>query len=188
MRPKNLNIITIIILVVCSGSAPAADDELIQRELLRASNDPDNSTTIVVQQPVALVFDALLRRLAEYSEEVARIDFDHGDAETPGTLGIGSLRITTMEDGGTLVQRIVLFEPPRRFAYYTDMSLSTVSVPIDYSVGFYSFVEGEDAVTATVSVAYQPSSRLTAFLVRIGFNRALARDFARAEAYLNSLE
>jgi len=93
-----------------------------------------------------------------------------------------------MDDGRRLVQRIIIFEPPNRFAYFTDMSLSTVNVPIDYSIGHYAFTETSQGKTAaTVAVAYKPSSRLTAFLVRLGFNRALSRDFEKAQAYLNSL-
>ena len=93
-----------------------------------------------------------------------------------------------MDNGRKLIQRIIVFEPPNRFAYFTDMALSTVSVPIDYSVGYYTFSEQPSGGTlANVSVVYKPSSRLTALLVRLGFNRALSRDFKRAEEYLNSL-
>lgn len=184
-----------IIAVLCSLcpalalSASEFDSSFIEREVSRADSEPDNSTTIVVRQPVELVFDALLSRLAEYSVDITSIDFDNSTADTPGTLGVGSKRITTMEDGEILVQRIVIYEPPRRFAYFTDMALSTVRVPIDYSIGHYTFTEQTDgSVEAAVSVVYKPSSRLTAFLVRIGFNRALVSDFEKAEAYLNSLQ
>ena len=164
------------------------NQQFIDAELERTIVNPDNSTAIEVDQPIGLVFDALLSRLAEYTENITRIDFDHSSAADPATLSIGSERITTMDDGRKLVQRIIIFEPPNRFAYFTDMSLSTVNVPIDYSIGYYTFAEQSDGKTAaTVAVAYKPSSRLTAFLVRLGFNRALSRDFEKAQAYLNSL-
>ena len=164
------------------------DQQFIDAELERTIVNPDNSTAIKVDQPIRLVFDALLSRLAEYTENITRIDFDHSSAADPATLSIGSERITTMDDGRKLVQRIIIFEPPNRFAYFTDMSLSTVNVPIDYSIGYYTFAEQSDGKTAaTVAVAYKPSSRLTAFLVRLGFNRALSKDFEKAQAYLNSL-
>ncbi|MDG1026082.1 MAG: hypothetical protein P8N94_03780 [Gammaproteobacteria bacterium] len=164
------------------------DQQFIDAELERTIVNPDNSTAIKVDQPIGLVFDALLSRLAEYTENITRIDFDHSSAADPATLSIGSERITTMDDGRKLVQRIIIFEPPNRFAYFTDMSLSTVNVPIDYSIGYYTFAEQSDGKTAaTVAVAYKPSSRLTAFLVRLGFNRALSKDFEKAQAYLNSL-
>ena len=164
------------------------DQHFIDAELERTIVNPDNSTAIEVDQPIGLVFDALLSRLAEYTQNITRIDFDHSSAADPATLSIGSERITTMDDGRKLVQRIIIFEPPNRFAYFTDMSLSTVNVPIDYSIGYYTFAEQSDGKTAaTVAVAYKPSSRLTAFLVRLGFNRALSKDFEKAQAYLNSL-
>ena len=164
------------------------NQQFIDAELERTIVNPDNRTAIEVDQPIGLVFDALLSRLAEYTENITRIDFDHSSAADPATLSIGSERITTMDDGRKLVQRIIIFEPPNRFAYFTDMSLSTVNVPIDYSIGYYTFAEQSDGKTAaTVAVAYKPSSRLTAFLVRLGFNRALSKDFEKAQAYLNSL-
>ena len=164
------------------------DQQFIDAELERTIVNPDNSTAIEVDQPIGIVFDALLSRLAQYTQNITRIDFDHSSAAYPTALSIGSERITTMDDGRKLVQRIIIFEPPNRFAYFTDMSLSTVNVPIDYSIGYYTFAEQSDGKTAaTVAVAYKPSSRLTAFLVRLGFNRALSKDFEKAQAYLNSL-
>ena len=164
------------------------DSQFVRAELERARINPDDSTTLSVAQPIEIVFDALLTRLAEYSEDIAGISFDHGGAENTGELGVGSLRITTMDDGTRIVQRIIAFDPPREFAYFTDMSLSSVRAPIDYSIGHYSFTEQQDRrVEALVSVAYRPGSRLTAFLVRLGFSRALSRDFRKAEDYLNTL-
>jgi len=169
-------------------AASEYDSQFVRAELERARINPDDSTTLSVAQPIEIVFDALLTRLAEYTEDIAGISFDHGGAENTGKLGVGSLRITTMDDGTRLVQRIIAFDPPREFAYFTDMSLSSVRAPIDYSIGHYSFTEQQDGrVEALVSVAYRPSSRLTAFLVRLGFSRALSRDFRKAEDYLNSL-
>ncbi|GJM11675.1 MAG: hypothetical protein DHS20C12_00780 [Pseudohongiella sp.] len=163
-------------------------EQLIDAELARARQDPDNSTTLNVFQPIELVFDALLARLAEYSEDIESIEFDNNGSDGALTLGVGSERITTMEDGKRLIQRIVVFDPPNTFAYFTDMAKSTVSAPIDYSIGYYSFSEQQDgSVEARVSMTYKPSSRLTSFLVRLGFSRALSSDFRKAEAYLNSL-
>ena len=69
------------------------------------------------------------------------------------------------------------------------MSESTISAPIDYSIGLYKFSEQANGrTTVEVSAAYKPSSRLTAFLVRFAFNRAFKQDFGRAEKYLNSIE
>ena len=184
-------VITVVFCLFSSIQLLAAsefENSLLEQELSRARSDPDNRTTIRVEQPIALVFDALLMRLAEYTDDIASVEFDNRSAEIPGTPGVGSQRITTMVDGDILVQRIVVFEPPLRFAYFTDMSVSTVRVPIEYSIGYYTFTEqAPGIVEATVSVAYKPSSRLTAFLVRMGFNRALVKDFEKAETYLNGL-
>lgn len=188
---KNCAILLSVFAFLCSPNLIAAsnyDNQFVLNELERARSNPDNSTMLEVAQPVELVFDALLTRLAEYTDNVATISFDHSAAQSPGVLGVGSERITTMDDGKRLVQRILIFEPPNTFAYFTDMAKSTISVPIDYSIGYYEFSKQQDGrVNAAVSVVYRPSSRLTAFLVRLGFNRALSRDFQKAEEYLNSL-
>lgn len=177
------------LIVVQAASAAEYSSDFIRSEVLRAEENPDSGTSIRVDMAIELVFDALLSRLDEYTEDVASVSFEHDSSSMPGALGVGSERITTMTDGNILVQRIVTYRPPEEFAYFTDMALSTVSVPIDYSVGHYRFIElDDDIVEARVSVAYKPSSRLTALLVRIGFNRALTRDFRNAEAYLNSLD
>lgn len=178
--------------MLCAGQQAYASEyteQFIRQEVARAIDSPDNSTSIEVSQGMEVVFDALLARLALYSEDIKSIEFDHSGSVDETTLSIGSKRITTMNNGRRLIQRIVIFEPPNRFAYFTDMSLSTVSVPIDYSIGYYTFSEQPGGGTvANVSVVYEPSSRFTAFLVRLGFNRALSRDFKKAEEYLNSLK
>jgi hypothetical protein len=187
-----INLILLILLSGLSASQATAsefnDSQFIAQELERAKSNPDNSTTLNVAQPIDIVFDALLTKLADYSENIENISFDHRARVNSQGLGVGSLRITTLEDGTQLVQRIIVFDPPRSFAYFTDLSLSTVRVPIDYSIGYYSFNELQNGlVSAKVSVVYRPSSRLTSFLVKIGFNRALSRDFEKAEEYLNAL-
>ncbi len=169
-------------------AASEYDSQFINAELERAITQPDNSVSISVEQPIQLVFDALLTQLAEFSEDIAEISFEAGNPDEPEELGVGSLRMTTMTDGRQLAQRIIVYEPPHSFAYFTDMSLSTVSVPIDYLIGHYTFSEQPNgSVDAKVSIAYQPSSRLTSIIVRLGFSRTLARDFQRAEEYLNAL-
>lgn len=181
----------VILISISSGQLTAAnkfDSQLITAEITRAITNPDNNVEIIVTQPIGLVFDALLTRLAEYSENISAISFDNTNSENAKKIGVGSERITTMDDGKRLVQRIIIFDPPNIFAYFTDIAKSTVNIPIDYSIGYYQFSEQQGGgVNAEVSVAYKPSSRLTAFLVRLGFNRALSRDFQKAEDYLNSL-
>ena len=186
-----LKLLSVILISLSPSQLAAAekfDGQFIAAEVARAIASPDNTVEIIVAQPIDVVFDALLSRLAESSESISDISFDTSNSQNSAAVGVGSQRITTMDDGKRLVQRIIIFEPPNTFAYFTDMAKSTVSVPIGYSIGYYQFSELQDkTVKAEVSVAYKPSSRLTAFLVRLGFNRALSRDFKKAEEYLNSL-
>ncbi|HCL72021.1 MAG TPA: hypothetical protein DIC58_04240, partial [Gammaproteobacteria bacterium] len=75
----------------------------------------------------------------------------------------------------------LLLTAPTEFAYYTNMELSTLSVPLDYSITRYSLTETNyENTELSVTVSYQASSKLFAFIVRRAFNSALRRDFERA--------
>jgi hypothetical protein len=87
----------------------------------------------------------------------------------------------TMEDGETLVQRFLLFDAPTTYAYLTDMQRSTFSAPLNYSITRYELFAREDGgTTLQVALAYEPSSRWLAFLVKRAFNSAIQDDFERA--------
>lgn len=178
------------VLLACMAPAYGAEDfseQFIATQLQRAQNDPDHLVSIEVNQPVDVVFDVLLNRLADYSDDVASISFVNADAADQSRPGVGSERITTLENGNKLIQRLLLFDAPYRFAYFTDMNKSTASVPIQYSIGHYALEDlGNGKTRAQISVAYAPSSRLLSLIVRAGFSRALQRDFANAEKFLNS--
>ncbi len=61
------------------------------------------------------------------------------------------------------------------------MDRSTVSLPLNYSIARYELTELTDSSTALrVSLVYQPSSRLLAFIVRRAFRSALQNEFERA--------
>ncbi len=178
------------VLLTCPAPACGAADfsaQFIATQLERAQVDPDHLVSIEVNQPVEVVFDVLLKRLPDYSDDVASIRFVDGNAVMQANPGVGSERISTLANGDELIQRLLLFEPPYRFAYFTDMNKSTASVPIQYSIGHYALEDlGNGRTRARISVAYAPSSRLLALMVRAGFSRALERDFANAEKFLNS--
>jgi len=178
------------VLLTCLAPAAAAENfsaQFIAAQLERAHLEPDHRVTIEVNQPLEVVFDVLLKRLADYSDDVVSISFVDADKTTQSNPGVGSERITTLANGDKLVQRLLLFEAPYRFAYFTDMNKSTASVPIQYSIGHYVFEDlGNGKTRAQISVAYAPSSRLLSLFVRAGFSRALQRDFANAEKFLNS--
>ena len=183
------------VLLTCLAPAGAAEnfsEQFIAAQLERAQVEPDHRVTIEVDQPVEVVFEVLLKRLADYSDDVVSIRFVNGVTANEANPGVGSERagserITTLANGDELVQRLLLVEAPYRFAYFTDMNKSTASVPIQYSIGHYVFEDlGNGKTRAQISVAYAPSSRLLSLFVRAGFSRALQRDFANAEKFLNS--
>ncbi len=168
-----------------SGQQPFSES-FAAAEMRRALLDPDTKVSIRVVASQQAVFDALLKQVDQYSEDAVAVTFDHSGSNTTNNIGVGSIRITEMKNGNLLYQRIIHFDEPNSFAYYTDMTLSTVGVPLNYTVGHYSVSRNnENSVDATVSVAYEPSSRLTGFAIRRLFNRAVRQDFAKAEAYLN---
>lgn len=161
------------------------DDEFIQRELERVVTDPENSVTIDVDAPVDYVFEFLMERLDLYTEDAQTVSFD-SDPELKPRARVGTERTTVMSDGGTLVQRFLEVEPASTYAYFTDISKSTLSVPLKYSLAKYQFSEtGAEKSQVTISVVYEPSSRLTAFIVRRLFNSAFERDFKGAAAIMS---
>jgi hypothetical protein len=167
----------------------AYSDSFIAEQLRNAKNTPNNQIVFEVNQPIDIVFTALLSELPNYSDEVLRLTFDNSKSLIPGKINLGSRRISVMKNEERLVQKIIKFDPPNSFAYFTEMSQSTVNVPLDYSVGYYHFTEHTKGETKIkVSTVYKASSRLTGFLVRLGFKRAFNKDFEKAEMYLNSIQ
>jgi hypothetical protein len=169
-------------------SANEFSESFIREQLEKAKIEPNNRVLLDIDQPIEVVFQALLAELPDYSDDVVSILFDNSNSLSRDELGIGSRRISTMENEDILVQKIILFDPPNSFAYFTEMSESTVNAPIDYSIGHYQLTEQANGRTAVeVSAVFRPSSRLTAFLVRFAFNRAFEQDFKNTEEYLNSI-
>ena len=154
---------------------------LIERELARVQVDPDQSIEISVNAPLSYVFDFLSLRLNEYVEGARAIEFNHSNSETPGKLGVGSVRKLTMESDAYLMQRFLQFKRHTGYAYFTDMDESTLEAPLNYSLSRYEFSEIEEGETIVrISVVYQSSSRLLAFFVSRAFISSLRRDFDRA--------
>ncbi|HAG72462.1 MAG TPA: hypothetical protein DCL66_09710 [Gammaproteobacteria bacterium] len=160
-------------------------DEFIQTELKRVVSDPENFVTISVDAPVNYVYRFLMERLDIYTKDAETVTFNTRD-EGNIQASVGTERTTTMKKGGTLVQRFLIVEPPTTYAYFTDISKSTLSVPLKYSLAKYEFVEvGVKKTTVKISVVYEPSSRLTGFIVRRLFNSAFKRDFNNAAKIMN---
>jgi hypothetical protein len=155
-------------------------DEFIQKELERVVSDPENCVTISVDAPVNYVYRFLMERLDLYAKDAETVTFN-ASGEDSIQASVGTERTTTMKKGGTLVQRFLIVEPPMTYAYFTDISKSTLSIPLKYSVAKYEFAEvGVKKTTVKISVVYEPSSRLTGFIVRRLFNSAFERDFNNA--------
>lgn len=163
------------------NGVPGLDNDFIAAELERTRSDPDSAINISIAAPRDYVFDFLTTRLDEYADGAAALQFDHAGSARMNRLDRGSLRITTMDNGETLVQRFLLIADPTEFAYYSDMERSTLSAPLKYSITRYTLTEIDNANTdLSVTVSYEASSRLFAFIVRRAFNSALRRDFERA--------
>ena len=161
-------------------------DEFIQTELERVVSDPENCVTISVDAPVNYVYRFLMERLDLYAKDAETVTFN-ASGEDSIQASVGTERTTTMKKGGTLVQRFLIVEPPTTYAYFTDISKSTLSVPLKYSLTKYEFAEvGVTKTTVKISVVYEPSSRLTGFIVRRLFNSAFERDFNNAAKIMSN--
>ena len=162
-------------------------DGLIIQELERAQTEPDSATEVVVDAPIDYVFNFLTTRLHDYVADATAVEFDHSGSPRSEQLGKGSIRTATMQNGELLVQRFLLMDPPREFAYHTDMQRSTLEAPLQYSVGSYRLTElNERQTRLNVAVTYRATSRLFGFIVRRAFSSALTRDFERAAGIISS--
>jgi len=162
-------------------------DSLIIQELERAQTEPDSATEVVIDAPIDYVFTFLTTRLHDYVADATAVEFDHSGSPRSEQLGKGSIRTATMQNGELLVQRFLLMDPPREFAYHTDMQRSTLEAPLQYSVGRYRLTElNERQTRLNVAVTYRATSRLFGFIVRRAFSSALRRDFERAAGIISS--
>lgn len=187
-RPPLLHFLSLLLLSCGLNAAEEFDGRFIAQQLARAQDDPQQRVVIEVSLPRERVFEAMLAEMADYTAEISSLRFDNSRSPDGNKRGVGSVRYSKMEGGLELAQEIVVYEPHQRFAYFTDLARSTVELPLDFSIGHYRFSDLANGNTRVeISVVYRPSSRLTAFLVRMAFNRALERDLRKAESHLNSL-
>ena len=158
-------------------------DALIIQELERAQTEPDSTTEVVINAPADHVFTFLTTRLQDYVADANALEFDHSGSSRSDQLGEGSVRTATMQNGELLVQRFLLMDPPREFAYHTDMQRSTLEAPLQYSVGRYRLTElNERQTRLNVAVTYRATSRLFGFVVRRAFSSALRRISSERQA------
>ena len=187
----NLRIRFLLAFLAVMPASPAGSqtipDGLIIQELERAQTEPDSATEVVIDAPIDYVFTFLTTRLHDYVADATTVEFDHAGSPRSDQLGKGSIRTATMQNGELLVQRFLLMDPPREFAYHTDMQRSTLEAPLQYSVGSYRLTElNERQTRLNVAVTYRATSRLFGFIVRRAFSSALRRDFERAAGIISS--
>ena len=169
------------VILISPAWSQTISEGLIIQELERAQTNPDSATQIVINAPTNYVFTFLTKRLNEYVTDANALEFDHLGSAILGKLSVGSLRTITMQNGDLLVQRFLVIDKPREFAYYTNMQRSTLEAPLRYSVSRYRLTELSDGRTQLdVAVTYRATSRLFAFIVRRAFSFALKRDLERA--------
>lgn len=174
-------LLTLLLLAPGVIAAEALEDTFIAAELQRTAEAPDVVAQVAIAAPVDFVFGFLTRQPHRYTADAATVSFDHTASAAPGQLGPGSERVIGLRSGETLVQRFLLVDDPHSYAYFTDMSRSTLSAPLRYSVTRYTLAAtGPAESRLQVALVYQPSSRLLAFFVRRAFQAALQRDFERA--------
>lgn len=173
-------------------SAQELTESFIRTELQRAQESPDTSVNFQIQAPSEFVFEFLLHRLDEYVDDAQASSFDHSHSEEANALGPGSERVVTMANNETLLQRFLQVEYGRSYSYFVDMNLSTVSVPLKYSISRYELLARQEEVTELkVTAVFKPSNRLLGYFVRRGFKQAFENDFEKAKvaievAYRNS--
>lgn len=187
----NLRIRFLLAFLAVMPASPAGSqtipDSLIIQELERAQTEPDSATEVMIDAPIDYVFTFLTTRLHDYVADATAVEFDHSGSPRSEQLGKGSIRTATMQNGELLVQRFLLMDPPREFAYHTDMQRSTLEAPLQYSVGRYRLTElNERQTRLNVAVTYRATSRLFGFIVRRAFSSALRRDFERAAGIISS--
>ena len=175
------------VMLASTGWSETISEELIIQELVRTQTDPDSAIQVVIDAPADYVFMFLTTRLHEYVANASALEFDHSGSAMSDRLSAGTLRTATMDNGDLLVQRFLIIDKPKEFAYYTNMQRSTIKAPLRYSVSRYRLTDlNESQTQLNVAITYRATSRLFAFVVRKAFNSALRRDFERAAGIISS--
>ena len=179
--------IPLVLFLQPSSHALEINSDFINEELLRVQTDPDHTIEIAIQAPIEFVFEFLSKKLDKYVANAVAVEFDHSNSENPAEIGVGSIRKTTMENSEILVQRFLQFEPSSYYAYFTDMNMSTLDAPLDYSLARYELSSSSiDDTILRVSVVYKSTTRLLVFFVRRAFNSTLKKDFENAARIIAS--
>jgi len=169
------------------STAQEVSQQFIEDELTRTQVDPDSEIVLTIDASREFVFNFLTRHVHEYVAEARSIDFDHSNSNETDELAAGSVRTITLDNGETLLQRFLHFDPPHSYAYFVDMDRSTIDVPLEYSISRYELSEIDAGTTQLRTAAvYRSSTRLLAYFVRRGFNNAIQDEFSAAVTMIES--
>ncbi|MEM7730108.1 MAG: hypothetical protein AAF311_12675 [Pseudomonadota bacterium] len=93
---------------------------------------------------------------ANWSLQIEELTWDHSASETPGELGMGSIRRCDFVGGaGSAYERVFAVEENRMFAYDLDMERSTVPLPIkDFFVIWTLEDKGADGTLVTSRIYF----------------------------------
>lgn len=124
------------------------------------------------------VFEWVTSGNDEWTLSVETLTWDHSASQTPGTLGIGSVRRCDFRGGsGTAYEQVYAVEENRLFAYGLDAERSTVPLPIkDFFVIWTVEDKGPDG-TLVVARMYYHEAQEAGGQAATGVAQALAVDF-----------
>jgi len=126
------------------------------------------------------VIENLLTRVDLFDPTIAEVRFDHSQSVTPGEMGVGSRRICIFTDGRRLVEPLLVYDPPRAYAYTVDSEASTISLPVREIVLFYEFRKGDHGTLVTVHAFFDPSIPGTGPVIEPVLTGTLRRTFQTA--------
>jgi hypothetical protein len=115
---------------------------------------------------------------ADWSLQIETLTWDHSASETPGELGMGSVRRCDFVGGaGTAYERIFAVEENRMIAYDLDMERSTVPLPIkDFFVIWTLEDKGADGTLITTRIYFDEAQDMSGNAAA-AVGEALAVDF-----------
>ncbi|MEO0568085.1 MAG: SRPBCC family protein [Pseudomonadota bacterium] len=126
------------------------------------------------------VIPNLLTQVDLFDPTIEEVRFDHSQSATPGEMGVGSRRICIFTDGRELVEPLLVYDPPRAYAYTVDAEASTMALPVREIVLFYEFEEDADGTLVTIHAFYDPSISGTGPVIEPVLTGTLRRTFQSA--------
>ena len=126
------------------------------------------------------VIAKLLTRVDLFDPTIQQVRFDHSQSVTPGAMGVGSRRICVFTDGRELVEPLIVYAPPRAYAYTVDADDSTMALPVREIVLFYEFADDGSGTLVTIHAFYDPKIPGTGPVIEPVLTGTLRRTFQTA--------